>query len=68
MDDGSGNGGVGAGQVYGFQNAPLVTDDPDGAIGITVAGYFAVPDSPDHDVQGMVQHFTVNGSNGALVD
>ena len=67
VDDGSGNGGVGAGQVYGFQNAPLVTDDPDGAIGITVAGYFAVPDSPDHDVQGMVQHFTVNGSNGDLV-
>jgi hypothetical protein len=66
VDDGSGNGGVAAGQVYGFQNAPLVTDDPDGAIGITVAGYFAVPDSPDHDVQGMVQHFTVNGSNGAL--
>jgi hypothetical protein len=66
VDDGSGDGGVAAGQVYGFQNAPLVTDDPDGAIGITVAGYFAVPDSPDHDVQGMVQHFTVNGSNGAL--
>ena len=67
VDDGSGNGGVAAGQVYGFQNAPLVTDDPDGAIGITVAGYFAVPGSPDHDVQGMVQHFTVDGSNGALV-
>jgi hypothetical protein len=67
VDDGSGNGGVAVGQVYGFQNAPLVTDDPDGAIGITVAGYFAVPDSPDHDVQGMVQHFTVGGSNGALV-
>ena len=33
-----------------------------------MAGYFAVPDSPDHDVQGMVQHFTVGGSNGALVD
>jgi len=68
VDDGSGKGGVAAGQVYGFQNAPLVTDDPDGAIGITVAGYFAVPHSPDHDVQGMVQHFTVDGSNGALVD
>ena len=66
VDDGSGNGGTAAGQVFGFQNAPLVTDDPDGAIGITVAGYFAVPDSTDHDVQGMVQHFTVNGSNGAL--
>jgi hypothetical protein len=68
VDDGSGDGEVAAGQVYGFQNAPLVTDDPDGAIGITVAGYFAVPDSPDHDVQGRVQHFTVDGSNGALVN
>jgi hypothetical protein len=67
VDDGSSNGGAAAGKVYGFQNAPLVTDDPDGAIGITVAGYFAVPGSPDHDVQGMVQHFTVAGSNGALV-
>jgi hypothetical protein len=67
VDDGSGDGGVAAGQVYGFQNAPLVTDDPDGTIGITVAGYFAVPGSPDHDVQGMVQHFSVPGSNGALV-
>ena len=67
VDDGSGNGGAAAGAVYGFQNAPLVTHDPDGAIGITVAGYFAVPDSPDHDVQGMVQHFTVDDSNGALV-
>jgi hypothetical protein len=68
VDDGSGDGGVPAGQVYGFQNAPLVTADPGGAIGITVAGYFAVPGSPDGDVQGMVQHFTVEASNGALVD
>jgi len=68
VDDGSGHGSVPPGQVYGFQNAPLVTADPDGSIGITVAGYFAVPYSPDGDVQGMVQHFTVNGSNGALVD
>jgi hypothetical protein len=67
VDDGSGDGGVAAGQLYGFQNAPLVTDDPDGTIGITVAGYFALPHSPDHDVQGMVQHFTVDGSDGALV-
>jgi hypothetical protein len=54
--------------AYGFQNAPLVTDDPDGLIGITVAGYFAVPDSLNDDVQGMVQHFEVNGSNGSLAD
>jgi hypothetical protein len=54
--------------VYGFQNTPLVTDDPDGQIGITVAGYSALPDSPNGDVQGMVQHFTVDGSNGSLAD
>jgi hypothetical protein len=66
VDDGSASGGVAAGQIYGFQNAPLVTDDPDGTIGITVAGYFALPDSRNHDVQGMVQHFTVDGSDGAL--
>jgi PQQ enzyme repeat len=68
VDDGSGNGGVAAGKTYGFQNTPLVTDDPDGSIGITVAGYFAIAGSPNHDVQGMVQHFTVNDSNGALAD
>jgi hypothetical protein len=68
VDDGSGNGGVPAGEVYGFQNAPLVTADPNGAIGITVAGYFATANSPNHDVQGMVQHFMVPGSKGALVD
>ena len=27
------------GTSYGFQNSPLVTDDPDGHIGITGAGY-----------------------------
>ena len=30
-----------SGQGYGFQNAALVTEDPDGTIGITVAGYHA---------------------------
>jgi hypothetical protein len=54
--------------IFGFQNAPLVTDDPDGSIGITVAGYFALAGSASGDVQGMVQHFTVRGSNGALAD
>ncbi len=68
VDDGSGHGGVPIGQVFGFQNAPLVTNDPGGLIGITVAGYFAISDSPNDDVQGMVQHFTVSGSNGALAD
>jgi hypothetical protein len=67
VDDGSGDGGVAPGTTFGFQNAPLVTDDPNGLIGITVAGYDAVPGSPDHDVQGVVQHFTVPESDGALV-
>jgi hypothetical protein len=54
--------------VEGFQNAPLVTADPDGTIGITVAGYFALSSSPNDDVQGMVQHFTVGGSLAANAD
>jgi hypothetical protein len=67
VDDGSGDGGVAPGMTFGFQNAPLVTDDSDGRIGITVAGYDAVAGSADHDVQGVVQHFTVPESDGALV-
>jgi hypothetical protein len=68
VDDGSTQSnldGVCSGCVFGFQNAPLVTSDPDGHIGITVAGYFAVGTAGA--VQGMVQHFSVPGSNGALV-
>ena len=45
----------------GLQNSPLVTDDPDGRVGVTVAGYNA------HD-QGVVEHFELFGSNGAYVD
>ena len=45
----------------GLQNSPLVTDDPDGRVGVTVAGYNA------HD-QGVVEHFELFGSNGADVD
>jgi hypothetical protein len=67
VDDGSSSGGECAGCVFGFQNAPLVTADPDGHIGITVAGYFAIAGSTNGDVQGMVQHFSVTGSNGARV-
>ena len=63
FDDGSGNGGVAHGGVYGFQNAPLVTADADGTIGITVAGYFAIS-ARAADVQGIVQHFEVSGSSG----
>jgi len=50
---------VPAGATYGFQNAPLVTADAGGTIGITVAGYFGIGGS---DVQGIVQHFEVAGS------
>ena len=45
--------------TLGFQNSPLVTDDPDGAAGITVAGY-------NGNNQGVVEHFEVRGSDGAL--
>jgi outer membrane protein assembly factor BamB len=61
VDDGSGKGNIAPGAVYGFQNAPLVTADADGSIGITVAGYFALQGS--NDVQGIVQHFEVAGSD-----
>jgi len=60
FDDGSGNAGVPPGAVFGFQNAPLVTPDADGSIGITVAGYFAIQGG---DVQGVVQHFEVADSS-----
>ncbi len=60
FDDGSGNGGLPPGAVFGFQNAPLVTADANGSIGITVAGYSAVGGG---DVQGAVQHFEVTGSS-----
>jgi hypothetical protein len=65
VDDGSGNGEPNPSTQkyrFAFQNAPLVTADPGGAIGITVAGYFSIGGG---DAQGMVQHFTVTGSNGA---
>jgi hypothetical protein len=45
----------------GLQNSPLVTDDPDGTVGVTVAGYNA------HN-QGVVEHFELYGSSGADVD
>ena len=44
----------------GLQNAPLVTDDPNGTIGITVAGYNA------HN-QGEIEHFELARSIGAAV-
>jgi PQQ-like domain len=68
FDDGSGNAGVTTGGPYGFQNAPLVTADPNGTIGITVAGYFAICASGCSDVQGIVQHFEIAGSSGGQVN
>ena len=47
---------LGSGQVA-MQNAPLVTTDPNGTIGITIAGY-------NVDNQGIIQHYEVGGSLG----
>ncbi|HXW38748.1 MAG TPA: hypothetical protein VEJ44_03555 [Acidimicrobiales bacterium] len=40
-----------------LQNAPLVTTDPNGTVGITIAGY-------NGDQQGVIQHYEVSGSAG----
>ena len=45
--------------ILGFINSPLVTDDADGNVGITVAGYTYNTD------QGVVEHFEIPGSDGA---
>jgi hypothetical protein len=42
----------------GFQNSPLVTNDPNGEVGITVAGY-------DGTNQGEIRHYEIHGSDGA---
>jgi hypothetical protein len=47
----------------GLQNAPLVTDDPNGTIGITLAGYTASSRSPAG--VGEIDHYEIPGSNGA---
>ena len=47
------------GPRLGFQNSPLVTEDPNGTVGITIAGY-------NGDNVGVVQHYEIPGSNGAL--
>ncbi len=46
--------------VLGFQNAPLVTVDPNGTVGITVAGYGC----PTSQCFGQVEHYEIPGSNG----
>jgi hypothetical protein len=47
----------------GLQNAPLVTDDPNGTIGITLAGYTASGSSPNG--VGEIDHYEIGASNGA---
>ncbi len=49
------------GSSLGLQNSPLVTDDPDGKVGITLAGYNGYN-------QGQLEHFDLPGSNGRSVD
>jgi len=48
------------GKAMGFQNAPLLTDDPNGTIGLTVAGY--------QGQSSVVTHYQLSGSNGGLVN
>ncbi len=47
----------------GLQNSPLVTDDPNGTIGITLAGYVGSSLSPAG--VGEIDHYEIPGSNGA---
>jgi hypothetical protein len=47
--------------VLGFQNSPLVTDDTNGTIGITLAGYGGPGGG-----SGYIEHYEIPGSNGAL--
>jgi hypothetical protein len=47
---------LGSGTV-GLQNSPLVTIDPNGSIGITIAGYDAAN-------AGIIQHYEIAGSTG----
>jgi hypothetical protein len=48
----------------GLQNAPLVTDDPDGDVGITLAGY--VPSAgANSPAVGEIDHYEIASSNGA---
>jgi hypothetical protein len=47
---------LGVGTI-GVQNTPMVTVDPNGTIGITIAGY-------DSANAGIIQHYEINGSEG----
>ena len=50
---------LGAGD--GFQSSPLVTDDPDGHIGITGAGYTLIGSS----LVGTIVHWEIDNTNGS---
>jgi hypothetical protein len=54
------------GTIFGYQSAPLVTADPSGLIGITVAGYFALGSS--NAVQGVVRHYEVDATTAGLAN
>jgi hypothetical protein len=45
----------------GIQNSPLITDDADGLVGITVAGYNGIG-------QGVIRHYELPGTYGPGVD
>lgn len=68
--DGTGSQIAVLGQHVGFQNSPLVTEDPNGTVGITIAGYYGVKNPPGKGVQsqgvGIIQHYEIWGSNAAL--
>ena len=49
------------GTNYGFQSSPLVTDDPDGHIGITGAGYVSVGGS----ATGYIGHWEIDNTGGS---
>jgi outer membrane protein assembly factor BamB len=44
----------------GFQNSPLITDDPNGTIGITLAGY--------QSGGSIIYHYEIAGSHGSVVN
>jgi hypothetical protein len=54
------------GGLLGLQNSPLVTADPNGTIGVTLAGYIpsAGANSP---AQGEVEHYEIVGNPAAAV-
>jgi hypothetical protein len=46
---------------FGFQNSPLVTDDPDGHIGITGAGYGDIGGA----LTGYIAHWEIDNTSGS---